>query len=51
MSTNIKLQEPYGQHFLWDLNNTKWCNHFYIEFRQHFTKETFPTMNGYKMRN
>ena len=27
--------------FLWDLNNTKWCNGFYTEFRQNFTKETF----------
>ena len=24
-----------------DLNNAKWCNGFYIEFRQHFAKETF----------
>ena len=22
-------------------NNTKWCNGFYIQFRQNFTKETF----------
>ena len=28
-------------HFLWDLNNTKGCNGFYIELRQNFTKETF----------
>ena len=27
--------------FLWDMNNTKWCNGFYIEFRQSFVKETF----------
>ena len=27
--------------FLWDMNNTKWCNGFYIEFRQNFAKETF----------
>ena len=27
--------------FLWDLNNTKWCNSFDIEFRQNFTKDTF----------
>ena len=26
---------------LWDMNNTKWCNDFYIKFRQSFTKETF----------
>ena len=24
-----------------DMNVTKWCNGFYIEFRQCFTKETF----------
>ena len=24
------------------MNNTKWCNGFYIEFRQSFAKETFP---------
>ena len=30
-----------SQHFLWDMNNTKWCNDFYIEFRQSFAKETF----------
>ena len=27
--------------FLWDMNNTKWCNGFYIQFRQNFAKETF----------
>ena len=27
--------------FLWDMNITKWCNGFYIEFRQSFAKETF----------
>ena len=27
--------------FLWDISNTKWCNGFYIEFRQCFAKETF----------
>ena len=27
--------------FLWDTNKTKWCNGFYIEFRQNFAKETF----------
>ena len=31
----------YCGHFLWDLNNTKWCNGFYTEFRQHLAKETF----------
>ena len=31
----------YGQHFLWDMNNTKWCNGFHIQFRQTFAKETF----------
>ena len=29
------------QHFLWDMNNTKWYNGFYIQFRQSFAKETF----------
>ena len=29
------------EHFLWDMNNTKWCNGFYIEFRQSLAKETF----------
>ena len=29
------------QHFLWDMNKTKWYDGFYIEFRQHFAKETF----------
>ena len=24
-----------------DLNDAKWCNGFYIEFKQNFTKETF----------
>ena len=27
--------------FLWDMNNTKCCIGFYIEFRQSFAKETF----------
>ena len=27
--------------FVWDMNNTKWCNGFYIEFRQSFAKEKF----------
>ena len=26
--------------FLWDMNNKKWYNGFYIEFRQSFAKET-----------
>ena len=25
----------------WDMNKTKWCNGFYIKFRQKFAKETF----------
>ena len=29
------------KHFVWDMNNTKWCNAFYIQFRQSFAKETF----------
>ena len=32
---------PYNQHFLWDMNNQKWCNGFYIQFRQRFAKDTF----------
>ena len=32
---------PYGYHFLWDMNDIKWCNGFYIEFRQSFAKETY----------
>ena len=27
--------------FLWDMNNAKWCNGLYIQFRQSFAKETF----------
>ena len=27
--------------FLWDMDKTKWCNGFYIQFRQSFTKEMF----------
>ena len=27
--------------FLWDMNSPKWCNGFYIEFRQSFTEDTF----------
>ena len=29
------------KHFSWDMNKTKWCNGFYIEFRQNLAKETF----------
>ena len=29
------------EHFLSDMNITKWCNGFYIEFRQNVAKETF----------
>ena len=28
-------------HFLWDMNNKKWYNGFYIKFRQIFAKDTF----------
>ena len=28
-------------HFLWDMDQTKWWNGFYIQFRQSFAKETF----------
>ena len=31
---------PLG-YFLGDMNKTKWCNGFYIEFRQNLEKETF----------
>ena len=27
--------------FLWDMDFKKWCNGFYIQFRQSFAKETF----------
>ena len=27
--------------FLWDMDKTKCCNGFYIQFRQTFAKETF----------
>ena len=27
--------------FLWDMNYAKWCNGFYIQFRQTFAKEAF----------
>ena len=38
----ILLKEhPLQKHFLWDMNNTKWRNGFYIQFRQSYTKETF----------
>ena len=42
---------PFDQHFLWDLNNTKWSNGFYIEFRQNFTKETFSYDEYLKRQN
>ena len=32
------------------MNETKWWNGVCIEFRQHFAKETFPTMNIYKVK-
>ena len=35
------LQNHDGYYFLWDMNNTKWFNGFYIEFRQSFAEETF----------
>ena len=36
---------------LWDMNNTKWCNGFYIEFRQSFAKETFSYDEYLKSQN
>ena len=35
----------------WHLNDTKWCNGFYIEFRQNFTKETFSYGEHLKSQN
>ena len=38
----IRLRDIYQyEHLLWDMNNTKKCNGFYIQFRQSFIKETF----------
>ena len=42
---------PYGQPFLWDMNNKKCCNGFYIEFRQSFAKETFSYDEMLKNQN
>ena len=33
------------------MNNTKWCNGFYIEFRQNFAKETFSYDEHLKSQN
>ena len=41
----------YGQHFLWDMNNTKWSNGFYIQFRQSLVKETFSYDEHLKSQN
>ena len=38
-SLPVKLQ--YTSISLWGINNTKWCNGLYIQFRQYFAKETF----------
>ena len=35
-------------YFLWDMNNAKWCNGFYIQFRQSFAKETFSYDEHFK---
>ena len=35
------LQYMYIFPLNYDANNTKWCNGFYIEFRQNLAKETF----------
>ena len=35
------FNEQLVEHFLWDMNSTKLCNGFYIQFRQSFTKKTF----------
>ena len=49
--SNIVGLRPYGQHFLWDMNKTKWCNGFYIQFRQSFAKETFSYDEHLKSQN
>ena len=40
-ATNIVGLAALSLAFLWDMNNTKYCNGFDIEFRQTFAKETF----------
>ena len=42
---------PYGQHFLWDMNNTKCCIGFDFEFRPSFAKETFSYDEYLKSQN
>ena len=39
--SNIVGLTALRQAFLWDMDKTKWCDGFYIQFRQSFTKETF----------
>ena len=33
--------ENSDQQVLWEMNNTKWSDGFYIQFTQSFAKETF----------
>ena len=40
-----------GANILWDMNNTKWCDGFYIEFRQSFAKGTFSYDEHFKSLN
>ena len=37
----VKSWQELDRMLLWDMNNTKWCNGFYIEFTQSFAKETY----------
>ena len=37
----MELENLKRRFLLYDMNNTKWCDGFYIEFRQNFVKETF----------
>ena len=50
-SSQLATKNSFSQHFLWDMNNTKWCNGFYIEFRQSFSKETFSYDEYLKSQN
>ena len=40
LKIKIHFSAP-GLAFLWDMNNTKWYNGFYIQFIQSFAKKTF----------
>ena len=50
--TKQKINNIVGlAYFLRDMNNTKWCNGFYIEYRQSFAKETFSYDEYLKSQN